>query len=317
MVSVENSVDIRKVKLNNNDINEFNAKYIKVAECGNITEFIKMSKAPAPFPITKISADQFVINETGEIKEYQKHDYKSQNYESVRKTLARLRRIINANCTDETKIKFVTLTYAENMTDTERLYNDFKSFTKRFNRHLQKQGIKKPEYIAVCEPQGRGAWHMHILYIFEYKAPYIDNNNTLAPLWGHGFTSCKAVNQCYNIGAYFSAYLADMEISEYESLNGSCDHTDDIKECEVEDENGQKQNKRFVKGGRLKYYPTNMNIYRCSRGIVIPETEVITHKRYNEIKHDAGKQTFIHGCRIIAENQEIQSIIHEFYNKRG
>ena len=48
------------------------------------------------------------------------------------------------------------LTYAENMTDTRQLYEDYFRFWKRFTYWCKKNGHTKPEYITVQEPQGRG-----------------------------------------------------------------------------------------------------------------------------------------------------------------
>ena len=154
----------------------FNPAFVKCVEAGNITEFVCLAKSPAPFPVVKIDKDHYAMLDTGEIFEYEHSDNKSQNLQAVRRTLANLRGIINANCIDEEKMRWVTLTYAENMTDTKRLYKDFEHFWKRFCRWCKKQNIAKPEYIAVAEPQGRGAWHMHLVLIFADKAhaPCID-----------------------------------------------------------------------------------------------------------------------------------------------
>ena len=40
----------------------------------------------------------------------------------------------------------------------------------------------------------------------------------MAPLWGHGFTKTKAMQDCDNVGAYFSAYLGDMPLDEIMAL---------------------------------------------------------------------------------------------------
>ena len=88
------------------------------------------------------------------------------------KKLGRLRDYLNTNITDVSKGRWVTLTYAENMTNTERLYTDFKKFKQKLKRYLKQEF----EYIVAMEPQGRGAWHAHIVLIFENKAPYIPND---------------------------------------------------------------------------------------------------------------------------------------------
>ena len=103
-------------------------------------------------------------------------------------------------------VRWITLTYAENMTDTDRLYFDFKDFNKRFQYYCKINGYSKPEYIVMMEPQGRGAWHCHLLYIWDCKAPYVANK-TLRDLWGHGFVKIKKLDNCDNVGAYLTAYL--------------------------------------------------------------------------------------------------------------
>lgn len=54
----------------------------------------------------------------------------------------------------------LTLTYRENVTDRERVAKDFKEFVRRVNK-LKSKGLRKLDYVAVLEPQERGAWHIH------------------------------------------------------------------------------------------------------------------------------------------------------------
>jgi hypothetical protein len=88
----------------------------------------------------------------------------------------------------------------------------------------------------------------------------------MAELWSHGFVTIKSLKDVDNIGAYVSAYLADIEVTKENLITvvGSG------QEVTVKEVNGEK--KMFAKGGRLKYYPTGMNIYRKSKGIVHPTT---------------------------------------------
>lgn len=311
-------------------LTDFKPSYVKCIKSGNITEFVCLSKSPAPFPVVKIDKDHYVLLETGEVFDYEHSDNKSQNLQAVRRTISNLRGIINANCIDEEKMRWVTLTYAENMTDTERLYNDFKNFWKRFCYWCKKQHIAKPEYIAVAEPQERGAWHMHLILLFREKAPYIANNEVLAPLWGQGFTKIKAVHGCDNIGAYFSAYLADMPLEDFQKSdiahNGNIY---EVKECAVSDDGTEGKTKAFVKGARLHFYPSGMNIYRCSRGIVYPTVTTMDNNEYQKKKASAGTLTFSHACNVVSRSSVVvyaadcshsddikNTILHEYYNTK-
>ena len=71
----------------------------------------------------------------------------------------------------------------------------------------------KIEYIVACEPQSRGAWHMHLIIIFDRLAPFIPNA-TIETLWEQGFTKTTRLENIDNIGAYLTAYLGDMEYNE-------------------------------------------------------------------------------------------------------
>lgn len=274
---------------------DFRPSYIKQTKAGAITEFVEMSKYPKPIDCKRVTADFYVkpSEESGELYAYAHAVDKSGCMDSVRRTLANLRLIINANCVDPVRLSWVTLTYAENMTDTKRLYQDYKAFWKRFLRWCVKQGYQSPQYIAVAEPQGRGAWHLHCIWIWPDKAPYIENNAVLWPMWGHGFTKIKAVRtDCDNLGAYFSAYLADMSTDEFAKAFGyDCpERYTDIKQ--VLNDDGTETPKRIVKGARLKLYPPGMNIYRASRGILRPVSEVISPKQAKKEKASAGTLTF-------------------------
>jgi hypothetical protein len=54
----------------------------------------------------------------------------------------------------------------------------------------------------------------------------------------------------------------------------------EIKEVEID---GIK--KKFIKGGRLHYYPPGMNIYRKSKGIKFPKEE---YMKFSEVKKIVG-----------------------------
>ena len=191
-----------------------NPARVKKITAGNVIEFVSMKSAPSEIPVKKISGNEYLDLRTGEIMEYEKSENKSECYQSVRRTLKHIRQVINANCVEENRLLWITLTYAENMTDPNRLYSDFSRFWKRFKRYCKKSGYLIPEYISVIEPQGRGAWHCHVMLIFPEKAPFIDNNSVISRLWEQGFTKTKAVHGVDNIGAYFSAYLADMPLED-------------------------------------------------------------------------------------------------------
>ncbi|MEG2720326.1 MAG: hypothetical protein RR914_03275, partial [Oscillospiraceae bacterium] len=165
---------------------------------------------------------------------------------------------------------WVTLTYAENMTDTKQLYEDFKKFTMRmrYNKY-------DFEYIVAMEPQGRGAWHAHLIMIFKEKAPFILNEK-LSEIWGHGFVKVKKLDDVDNVGAYLTAYLVDMDFAEFKKAGFELEKCKAVKWLDTVDESGNSVPKAIVKGARLVLYPPKFNLYRCSRGIKKPAVEKIS-----------------------------------------
>ena len=224
----------------------------KVSVQGNVVEVTWIDGKNSGCHAIRLDGARWVDPVTGEIHEYEKHsERRTDNTQELLKTFDTIRALVNTNCTDPKRIRWITLTYAENMTDTKRLHDDFRKFWQRFKRRWG-----NAEYIAVIEPQGRGAWHVHLIAIWPDKAPFVPNDE-LRACWGHGFVRVNAVREdCDNLGAYLSAYLADIEVAA----------GDDGTEKQVGG-----QSKKFKKRGRLGMYPVGMNIYRTSRGIKRPE----------------------------------------------
>jgi hypothetical protein len=250
----------------------------KVCVQGNIVAVTDYSAANRKCHAIKVDADHWVEPETGEVHEYD-HSATSRtdNAQGLRQTFAKIRALINANCTDPKKLRWITLTYAENMQDTERLYKDFDAFRKRFVRRWG-----KCEYISVVEPQQRGAWHVHLIGIYPDRAPYIPNDE-LRECWGQGFVRVESLDNIDNVGAYLSAYLADLPV------DGDRGGTDKPQR--------DGSSKRILKGGRLSMYPKGMRIYRHSRGLRKPEEFWLETseemQRAHELVKDAA-QTYKH-----------------------
>ena len=113
----------------------------------------------------------------------------------------KVRRIINAN--PQLK-KFLTLTFAENVTDIDFAHTALDRFIKRLNRKYR--GF---QYVCVPEFQKRGAVHFHLLC----NLPYVDVNE-LAKLWGHGFIKLNRIDNVDNVGAYVTKYMTKENMDE-------------------------------------------------------------------------------------------------------
>ena len=289
---------------------------VKVTEMGNVIEVQYMSNRNCKQTVQMLpGGEQYVICSTGEIKDILHKETRKDNKKGLYKTFAHARAVINTNVTNVENVRWCTLTYAENMTDTKRLYKDFEKFNKRFQYYCKSHCYGKAEYIVMMEPQGRGAWHAHLLYIWQNKAPYIPNKE-FAELWGHGFVKIKKLDNVDNVGAYLTAYLGDMEFQEAVNSNpGAIYDGAECKMVEMEDGQGKKVEKAIIKGARLDLYPVNFNMIRCTRGIKKPTTLMIRQEE-EEKKVLGATKTFQSAFKLIdAENKFESVIIREQYNK--
>lgn len=286
---------------------------VKVTEMGNVVEVQYMSRRNNKQTIQMLpGGDEFLVCATGEVKEVEHHTSRKDNRKGLYKTFSNARAVINANVTDVSKVRWCTLTYAENMTDPKRLYEDFKKFNMRFQYYCSQHGYSKPEYIVMMEPQGRGAWHAHLLYIWQdMTAPYIPNED-FRELWGHGFVRIKKLDNVDNVGAYLTAYLGDMELDEMVQQN--IDLSGKVKVVEV-DEDGKRVKKSIVKGARLDMYPANFNMLRCSRGVKRPVEELVSQEMA-EKKVLGATKTFESAVKLVDSENNFESvIIREQYNR--
>lgn len=247
-------------------------KHVRTRISGNVIEVRKYEKMNSKMPITKVDAERYMVNSTGEVLEYQKTDNRGDNLYGLSVSMANLRSMINANFYGTKSEVWCTVTYRENMQDPKRLYSDWKLFWK----NLQNQNKSVPlEYITIAEPQKRGAWHLHCLIKRTDEIPLFLPQKALMALWGHGGVNIKRLEDVDNIGAYLSAYLCNLPRDEEEA-----------------------EAKSFVKGARLHLYPPGMNFYRSSRGIKRPEWEkknvatstgIPVYHKIIEITNDAGE----------------------------
>lgn len=279
---------------------------VTITVMNHITEVQHMEKQNRKQVIQKINKDEYVNLETGEVLQFNKTENRSQSYSSLKKTFKNMRYLINNNFTGGKNELHLTLTYAENMTDPKKLYDDVEKFIKRLRYRFKDDS--KVEYMAVIEPQERGAWHLHVLTKFVSLNSVFIANNELAGIWGHGFVNVRRIEEIDNLGAYLTAYLSDVEVTK-ENIFNSRFENHEIVEKEVGEET-----KAFVKGGRLHMYPSGMNIYRNSRGIKHPERKVMKYKKAKKI---IGNTTPDYSRTYKVETEDFENTISfEQYNTK-
>lgn len=262
---------------------------VKVKKMNHIVEVMYIEKKSQELShYRKISKDEMLDTVTGEVIQIEHKENRKGNISSLRRTISNLRDLINMNFEGVANELFITLTYAENMKDTERLYKDFDKFYKKLKRRLRGHELL---YISVVEPQQRGSWHMHLLLKdLTSKSLYI-HNKEIEKMWGQGFTKTERLYHVDNVGAYLSAYLTNL-----------------------------KEGEETKKGKRLYLYPPGMNIYRCSRNVKRP---IIVEKEYKQVKEKLEKYKTYESTYIVIDIDEningvkqLNCIKKEYYNTR-
>lgn len=233
-------------------------------------------------------------SETGEVLQYHHSTTRGHSIYGLKKTFANLRRLLNNNLHGNQSELFVTLTYNCHMTDTKRLYIDFKNFwlkLKYYHPYL--------EYINVCEPQASGTWHCHTFLIRNDKQKLYIPQSDLSKYWGHGFVFVERIRNCNNIGAYFSARFTDVD------LNENCHNAND---------------KKIAKGKRLFYYPANFRFYRCSRGIERPvPIKMPYHKAIDMTKNFTPSYSYTNNICLVDDDgvlYKVKNITYEQFTRR-
>ena len=283
---------------------------VRVKEMGNVTEVMYSNSYSSKCSIEKLNKYEYVEIETGEVKMFNRKENRGQDLSSVRKSLSRLRDYINTNVVDVNNCKWVTLTYAENMIDPKKLYRDFDNF----NRRLRKE-IGHYEYIVAREPQGRGAWHCHVVIIFAGKAPWI-HNDVIWKAWspkgfkkGIDYTKTQKLDDVDNVGAYLTAYMGDMELTDVVEHTDVLNMRDGFQTKEID-------GKRYVKGARLYLYPPQFNLYSCSRGIKKPVIYYDIEKNAQK-KVSAATLTYLKSIQLTDSETNFNKIIdYRYYNSK-
>lgn len=255
-----------------------------IANCGNVVisgntiEYTRFKLGKNNINWRKLKNNIYVNLDTGEYIEKKKSDlkkFKTSNFTSVKHSIKNARRVINCNFFGDLNERFITLTYADNMQDVNKLYNDFNKFIKRLKYFL---GDKNLLYINIVEPQGRGAWHCHLLVKSDkiYKLTDLD----VYYLWGKGITYNTSLDNIDNVGAYLSSYLS---------------------------------NTKEKKGARLFLYPQNMRIMRCSRNCKKPEIIKGVYTKDFKEKFKGLKLRFADNYYLKHNGEIVNSISYKSY----
>ncbi|WP_434717366.1 rolling circle replication-associated protein [Lactococcus lactis] len=286
----------------NDDFSINNDSYVTLTMMNDIFEIQYMEKSNFTNNIQKLDADRYVVLYTGEIKEFDKSENRSENKNSLNQTMKSLRYLINANFTGQPNELWITLTFADSSLarNTSTVYLCFNKFIKR----LRYKYGKDLEYIAILEPheikdgdiKNWHGYHFHLLLKSYIRKNLFIPHEDFENVWGLGWCRIERLNNVDNIGAYLSAYLTNVKESS-ENSNDS----------------NNKSQKKYIKGARLWLYPKGIRLYRKSKGIKKPTRIKMT---YAEARAIIGVEPH-YQKKIPIEIDDFQNtIIYEQFNRR-
>lgn len=128
---------------------------------------------------------------------------------STSRAKAKLRRLVLGNMWEDRRhtLKFLTLTFADEVTDLDFANYELQKFRQTMSYHIK----EKLNYIAVPEIQkkrlqqtGKAVWHYHLL---TFNLPY-KTTEEIAKMWGNGFVDPRKVNRAEGAVNYLSKYLS-------------------------------------------------------------------------------------------------------------
>ena len=301
-----NEIGVKRKEWNGWDMN----RPLSVQIAGNVIDVKQTARPPKKINVEWLDADTYIDLTTGEIKEAQRSETRGDRMSvpELRRTLGRMRGLINANWFGDANERLVTVTYHENMTDVKRLGYDLEAFVRKM-----KQRLGDIKYLTAVEPQGRGAWHAHMLVKqLTAHSTYL-TEEMIQEIWPHGWiVDVEPMEEVDNVGAYLSAYLT----------NAPDDAAGEIASKLPESE--RRVPKRVIKGGRLRMYPRGTHLYRASRNLDKPIQQKMrpTSAEYQtlisgaELRYSQRLDLYTTLEEVEQAKYYINSISHQSFNRK-
>jgi len=125
----------------------------------------------------------------------------SRRDDNLHRARARLRRLVAANEGAWGQVpKFVTYTFAENVTEYATAVGVWRQYSRRLSTVFGPQ-----KYLTVVEYQKRGAVHFHTLH---FSLPFVPGiKERLARMWGKGHVKVVAIRHVRSVSNYVSKYI--------------------------------------------------------------------------------------------------------------
>jgi hypothetical protein len=308
---------------------------VKVISGGENHLMIKWQEKPTHCHVKVLPGRKYMVLSTKEVKDMAFNPRKRKD--RLRKTFEDLRWLIRSNFTEGGQNQvLLTLTYPYHQSDTFQALDDFEDFWKRLKYHLSGH---KLDYISVLEPQGSGSWHFHVMIKSDQSELWIDKH-TIKRIWGQKRRTDGEWTGAYierlksdDVGAYYVSYFTHLidegggDSSGLELIDDCfsgieaaqmVSETDHVQlehnpEGTVSGERMELLKKAKIKGARLKYYPKDVKLYRCSRGITRPKK---SNDYAGNMSLDGFKKVFSTTTEIQNEEGESLNTYQKEYFKR-
>ena len=148
----------------------------------------------------RVIADKPTSNSQGRAKEATKEHKEINRATTLNRARNNIIRLVETN--NNVWKSFITLTYAENMQDIQRVKDHWKYTLKKLHKDY-----KELYWLYVIEVQQRGAYHLHLLTSIFVENTHSFNDDFNRKYWNRGFTKCIPITELNGVSKYLAVYL--------------------------------------------------------------------------------------------------------------
>ena len=268
-----------------------NSKIIFLPDSAEVVTAKNSGGTTALSGIKRISKNEYVKVETGEVFKYNTNANKTDNTVSIKKSLKNLRKLILNNFVEFESI-FITLTYKDEMFDFTQAVQDYTKFFESLKKHYKHYNLK---YLRIIEPTDKGNWHIHVLLKSAEKVDkFYISQEKVQSIWKHGSVKVEQIHNIEGLANYFCTYSNDDKALPEKA-----------------------KPKHVKKQERWKYYPYRARIFAKSNDIVYPKTVKATRGQVDELLKDYKR---VSASTVTVKDSEtgrvVNKVNYEHYKKR-
>ena len=268
-----------------------NSKIIFLPDSAEVVTAKNSGGSTALSGIKRISKNEYVKVETGEVFKYNTNANKTDNTVSIKKSLKNLRKLILNNFVEFESI-FITLTYKDEMFDFVQAVQDYTKFFENLKKHYKHYNLK---YLRIIEPTDKGNWHIHVLLKSAEKVDkFYISQEKVQSIWKHGSVKVEQIHNIEGLANYFCTYSNDDKALPEKA-----------------------KPKHVKKQERWKYYPYRARIFAKSNDIVYPKTVKAKRGQVDELLKDYKR---VSASTLTVKDSEtgrvVNTVNYEHYKKR-